>query len=644
MSRAEAIEQYNTALKLGKKYYSACMAQGQYPYPQVLDQMLENTPTAGTVNLGLVDIPTDRIVGTYAEGRKSAFAGNFMPLLDPSSEFADKWINLCEAHLGEIGIRDPITCYEYLGKFYVQEGNKRVSVLKSYEAVTIPGNVMRIIPAPSEEPEIQRYGEFMKFYKVSRLYIVDFTQLGGYAKLLAALGMDPAQEWEEETRRAFSTDYRRFAASFDKLNTEKLPLAPGDALLSFLKVHPYAEMQKMTSTEIHTALEALWPDIRLLAQGEPISVATQPEKKEMGLLTRILAPKLHVAFIYNFDPQVSPWAAGHQQGQQYLEEKLGGTVQISAHLCGDSADETMETAIAQGANVLFATTPTLIDACRRVAAKHKNVAVYNCSLSMPYAGVRSYYCRVFEGKFIAGAVCGAMAGNDRIGYVANYPIMGVPSAVNAFALGARMTNPRARIHLEWSCLPGNPSQKFAEQGITLISNRDDQGTKPYGGWHVGTYQMLPGNVMQPLVTLRWNWGVFYEKTVRSLLSGGIDAARDDSHAINDWWGLSTGVVDLDMDPGMPEGIRQLAGILKDGIIREQIDPFLTAIRDQAGTERSDGSRKFTLEELMRMDWLCENVDGAIPGFEELLPQSQDLVRLLGIYRETIPPKTEEAAL
>jgi basic membrane lipoprotein Med (substrate-binding protein (PBP1-ABC) superfamily) len=82
--------------------------------------------------------------------------------------------------------------------------------------------------------------------------------------------------------------------------------------------------------------------------------------------------------------------------------------------------------------------------------------------------------------------------------------------------------------------------------------------------------MLPGNVMQPLVTLRWNWGVFYEKTVRSLLSGGIDAARDDSHAINDWWGLSTGVVDLDMDPGMPEGIRQLAGILKDGIIREQI--------------------------------------------------------------------------
>jgi len=644
MSRAEAIEQYNTALKLGKKYYSACMAQGQYPYPQVLDKMLENTPTAGTVNLGLVDIPTDRIVGTYAEGRKSAFAGNFMPLLDPSSEFADKWINLCEAHLGEIGIRDPITCYEYLGKFYVQEGNKRVSVLKSYEAVTIPGNVMRIIPAPSEEPEIQRYGEFMKFYKVSRLYIVDFTQLGGYAKLLAALGMDPEQEWEEETRRAFSTDYRRFAASFDKLNTEKLPLAPGDALLSFLKVHPYTEMQKMTSTEIHTALEALWPDIRLLAQGEPISVATQPEKKEMGLLTRILAPKLHVAFIYNFDPQVSPWAAGHQQGQQYLEEKLGGTVQISAHLCGDSADETMETAIAQGANVLFATTPTLIDACRRVAAKHKNVAVYNCSLSMPYAGVRSYYCRVFEGKFIAGAVCGAMAGNDRIGYVANYPIMGVPAAINAFALGAKLTNPRARISLKWSCLPGNPVREFLNDGISVVSNRDEDGAKPYLAWELGLYQINPDGKVCMLASAQWNWGIFYEKTVASIISGGVEALRDSNHAITDWWGIDTGVVDVDISAALPSGVRHLADILKKDIAGGRLHPFHSFIQDQSGAVINDGTRDFSLEELMRMPWLCGNIDGSIPAFDDLLPQSRNLVRLLGIYRDTIPPETKEAAI
>ena len=50
------------------------------------------------------------------------------------TEFAAKWAGLCAAHLSDEGIRDPIKCYEYLGNFYVQEGNKRVSVLKSYEA------------------------------------------------------------------------------------------------------------------------------------------------------------------------------------------------------------------------------------------------------------------------------------------------------------------------------------------------------------------------------------------------------------------------------------------------------------------------------------------------------------------------------
>ena len=44
---------------------------------------------------------------------------------------------------------------------------------------------------------------------------------------------------------------------------------------------------------------------------------------------------------------------------------------------------------------------------------------------------------------------------------------------------------------------------------------------------------------------------------------------------------------------------------------------------------------------MQMDWLCDNVEGKIPAFDELLPQSRNLVRLLGIYRESIPPEIKE---
>ena len=38
-----------------------------------------------------------------------------------------------------------------------------------------------------------------------------------------------------------------------------------------------------------------------------------------------------------------------------------------------------------------------------------------------------------------------------------------------------------------------------------------------------------------------------------------------------------------------------------------------------------------------MDWLSDTIEGTIPKFSELLPMAQSTVRLLGVYREDIPP-------
>jgi basic membrane lipoprotein Med (substrate-binding protein (PBP1-ABC) superfamily) len=102
--------------------------------------------------------------------------------------------------------------------------------------------------------------------------------------------------------------------------------------------------------------------------------------------------------------------------------------------------------------VIFATTPPLIGACRKAAAQYPNLRILNCSAAMPYTGVRTYYSRIYEAKFISGAIAGAMSPDGRIGYVASNPIFGVPASINAFALGARLTNPRAKIELSWSCV------------------------------------------------------------------------------------------------------------------------------------------------------------------------------------------------
>lgn len=135
-------------------------------------------------------------------GRQTAFAANFMPLLDLGTEFASKWISLCEAHLGDTGIRcDPIRCFEYMGQFYVQEGNKRVSVLRSFGAPTIRAYVTRVLPLYSDDPAVRVYYEFLHFYERCGLYQVHFNRLATIRSCRPRSGFDAEHVCRSSTPR-----------------------------------------------------------------------------------------------------------------------------------------------------------------------------------------------------------------------------------------------------------------------------------------------------------------------------------------------------------------------------------------------------------------------------------------------------------
>src|SRR5699024_8200304 len=164
----------------------------------------------------------------------------------------------------------------------------------------------------------------------------------------------------------------------------------------------------------------------------------------------------------------------------------------------------------------------------KAAVKYPKVRFLNCSVDQPYSSIRTYYGRIYEAKFIAGAIAGAITGEDRIGYIASYPIFGEPASINAFALGALLTNPRAQVELRWSCLPGTPQADFFADGIRVISNRDaPTGSKMYLDFcSYGTYLMNDRGEMVSLGSPLWSWGYFYAYAGRSLLAGSSQKERD----------------------------------------------------------------------------------------------------------------------
>ena len=100
------------------------------------------------------------------------------------------------------GIQDPIVAYEFMNRFYVQEGNKRVSVMKFVEAYSIPGTVTRLIPKKSDDREIKLYYEFLDFYEVSKNCDIWFSREGSYRRLLSVMGKEPGEAWDREEQMA----------------------------------------------------------------------------------------------------------------------------------------------------------------------------------------------------------------------------------------------------------------------------------------------------------------------------------------------------------------------------------------------------------------------------------------------------------
>ena len=640
MLRKEAAEEYAKALKEGLREYKECVQKEIPTNPLVLDEILEEDAGENCVSVGLVDIPIQRIVGTKTAGRVTAFTPSFRPLLDAETEFAIKWISLCTAHLGEEGIQTPIECFEYLGDFYVQEGNKRVSVLRHFGAAKIAANVKRILPAADDSPRVKAYQEFLEFYKLSGLYDVKFTQPGNYGKLLEKSGYPTDRKWTEEERRRFRASVFYFTDAMSAVGGGSDLPQPEDALLLWLAVHPFADLKALSSAELKKTITQLWPNLMAASSTEPVVKTEPPEEKSRIVQIFKGVDYLNVAFVHQQDPQTSNWTQAHENGRKYLEQSLGKAITTQVYYNANTAEtatELIEQAVADGAEVVFTTAPQLIDPCMKASVKYPKVRFLNCSLHQPYATVRTYYSRIYEGKFITGAIAGAMSKDDRIGYVGAYPIHGVPASINAFALGAQMTNPDARIELKWSCVPGNPTREFLEKGIRAISNRDTP-LENYIVNEYGTYFADDGGNLTPVGSPTWVWGQFYENMVRSIMGGSWEDEKE-GQVVNLWWGMRSGVIDVTMPPGLPEGIRMMANVLKEGICNGTLDPFKRRIVDQQGIVRNDGSKGFSPVELLKMDWLCENVVGSFPKYDQILPVSRPMVDLLGLY-----PSTDETSM
>lgn len=626
--------EYQEALKLGKKEQKNCLAQGRSPYLPVLDEILTHQDIQTEQPLGLVNVPLEHVVGTSTRGRTYAFAANFMPILDIGTEFSLKWSNLADAQVTE-GIRDPIVAYEFMNRYYVVEGNKRVSVLKYYKADSIPAIVTRKIPRLSEDEDIKLYHEFMKFNEVTGLNTVEFRRLGNAEQLLEHVGV--TTPWDEPTKEEFDRVLFHFSKAFEVRGGNKLPITIGDAMVTFMNVYGYEKMRGMSRQEMEVNISKCWSEFVVLTEKDSVDLVMDPKKVEdkKNLLSYFIptsTKKFTVAFLYPKTAESSDWTYAHDLGRSYLEDSFPDQISTICveNVTEENIEEVLNEVIAKGASIIFEIAPQLMKPSLKVAVEHPEVKILNCSLNEPSKHIRTYYARMYEAKFISGMVAGAMAENDKIAYVADYPIYGMIANINAFALGANCVNPRAKIYLVWSTKKDYDLDKFLrENDIHYVSNQD-MITPLSASREFGLYKYENGEALN-LVMPVWNWGIFYEKMIQSILAGAYQSEGDaEAKALNYWWGMSAGVIDLICSKHVPDGVQRLVDHMRYDIGEGHIYPFFGKIHSQDGTIRNKEEEVMRPEDVMKMDWLVENVIGDIPSIDEFIEGAKPVVELKGV--------------
>lgn len=161
---------------------------------------------------------------------------------------------------------------------------------------------------------------------------------------------------------------------------------------------------------------------------------------------------LKVGFVYVTPVTDAGWVRQHEEGRKAVEAALGprvNTVFVENVPEGADAERVIRDLAQQGSQLIFTPSfgymePTLKVAKDFPGVKFESITGYKTAPNVATANARYY-----EGRYLAGIAAGRMTKTNVAGYVAGFPIPEVLQGINAFTLGMRSVNPKAKVIVVW---------------------------------------------------------------------------------------------------------------------------------------------------------------------------------------------------
>ena len=334
------------------------------------------------------------------------------------------------------------------------------------------------------------------------------------------------------------------------------------------------------------------------------------------------ASDVTAAFIYIGEPGDAGWTYAHDQGRQFAEAQTGATTVTVENIPEGSPefDQAVRDFIADGADVIFATSFGYMDAMEALAAEFPDVAFEHATgFKSNDSNFGNYFGRIYQARYLTGLTAGAASPTGNVGYVAAFPIPEVIRGINAFTLGVRAANPDATVTVNWTstwfdpAVEGDSANALLEGGADVIAMHQDSTAAGEAAEAAGARWVSYNSDMSAfapeayLSSAVWDWGPYYTSVIEQVAAG--------TYAGGSYWGgMEDGIVQLgSLADDVSDETRATIQDLTDQMIAGTWDPFTGPINDQDGNEviadgvvPDDGA-------LLGMDYFVEGVVGSAEG-------------------------------
>lgn len=333
-----------------------------------------------------------------------------------------------------------------------------------------------------------------------------------------------------------------------------------------------------------------------------------------------LKGKPKIAFIYLGTITDGGWTGAQNRARVVMEKAFGQKIAYVENIpeTTEKVEQTVELFLSRGYNVIIGGTYGYSDAFAAEAKAHPDVAFINMAGSTTAPNLESPYPRTYQGWYLAGLAAGSVTKSKTLGIIEGFPIPNILWDVNAFALGANAANPGTKVKVAFVNSWGDPVKEgqlanaMLEQGADLIATDMDSPAAIVQAEKAGKASIGYQNDMAAaapkgiLLSIVFYWEKVLVPTVKQVaagtwVSGGATL-----------YGLKDGLLDITTPVRnvSPETAQKIAST-REAIIAGTFSPFNGPIKAQDGSVKVPAGQTMSPDDLFKMDYLVDNVQGSI---------------------------------